>query len=51
MAGLPGAGKTEFVDSLIEELNLKVVQIDMDEIDELTGGQYDRGELESEIPA
>ena len=32
MAGLPGAGKTEFTQSLIKELGLKVVCIDMDEI-------------------
>lgn len=32
MAGLPGAGKTEFTINLIEELSLKVVRLDMDEI-------------------
>lgn len=32
MAGLPGAGKTEFTVNLIDELDLKVVRIDMDEI-------------------
>lgn len=32
MAGLPGSGKTEFTVNLINELNLKVVRIDMDEI-------------------
>lgn len=32
MAGLPGAGKTEFTINLIRELQLKVVRIDMDEI-------------------
>ena len=32
MAGLPGAGKTEFTVNLIRELDLKVVRIDMDEI-------------------
>lgn len=34
MAGLPGAGKTEFTKNLIKENNLKVVRIDMDEIAE-----------------
>lgn len=32
MAGLPGAGKTEFTLNIIQELGLKVVRIDMDEI-------------------
>ena len=32
MAGLPGAGKTEFTVNLIKEIELKVVRIDMDEI-------------------
>lgn len=32
MAGLPGAGKTEFTTNLINDLSLKVVRIDMDEI-------------------
>jgi predicted ABC-type ATPase len=32
MAGLPGAGKTEFTINLIQDLSLKVVRIDMDEI-------------------
>ncbi len=32
MAGLPGAGKTEFTENLVKDLNLKVVRIDMDEI-------------------
>jgi len=32
MAGLPGAGKTEFTINLIKDLALKVVRIDMDEI-------------------
>lgn len=32
MAGLPGAGKTEFTKNLIGELSLKTVRIDMDEI-------------------
>ncbi len=32
MAGLPGAGKTEFTKTIIKELNIKVVRIDMDEI-------------------
>lgn len=32
MAGLPGAGKTEFTKNLIIDLSLKVVRIDMDEI-------------------
>ena len=32
MAGLPGAGKTEFTVNLIKEISLKVVRIDMDEI-------------------
>ena len=32
MAGLPGAGKTEFTESLISDLKLKAVRIDMDEI-------------------
>lgn len=32
MAGLPGAGKTEFTKNLINENKLKVVRIDMDEI-------------------
>lgn len=32
MAGLPGAGKTEFTQKIITESNIKVVRIDMDEI-------------------
>jgi predicted ABC-type ATPase len=32
MAGLPGAGKTEYTKTLIAESNIKVVRIDMDEI-------------------
>lgn len=32
MAGLPGAGKTEFTVNLVKDLGLKVVRIDMDEI-------------------
>ena len=32
MAGLPGAGKTEFTKNLIQMLGLNVVRIDMDEI-------------------
>lgn len=32
MAGLPGAGKTEFTENLIESLGPKVVRIDMDQI-------------------
>ena len=32
MAGLPGAGKTEFTVSLKDASRLKVVRIDMDEI-------------------
>lgn len=32
MAGLPGAGKTEFTKNLVNDLGLKVVRIDMDEI-------------------
>lgn len=32
MAGLPGAGKTEFTEGLIADLNLRVVRIDTDEI-------------------
>lgn len=32
MAGLPGAGKTEFTKNLVSELELKTVRIDMDEI-------------------
>lgn len=32
MAGLPGAGKTEFTINLIRDLQLQVVRIDMDEI-------------------
>lgn len=32
MAGLPGAGKTEFTTNLIADLKLNVVRIDMDEI-------------------
>jgi len=32
MAGLPGAGKTEFTKNLIDDLKLRAVRIDMDEI-------------------
>lgn len=32
MAGLPGAGKTEFTKNLIKNSDLKVVRLDMDEI-------------------
>lgn len=32
MAGLPGAGKTEFTKNIINDLRLRVVRIDMDEI-------------------
>ena len=34
MAGLPGAGKTEFTKTIIAESQIKVVRIDMDEIAE-----------------
>ena len=32
MAGLPGAGKTEFSKALIDLLDSKVIRLDMDEI-------------------
>ena len=32
MAGLPGSGKTEFTKSLIKNLNVKILRLDMDEI-------------------
>lgn len=32
MAGLPGAGKTEFTENLVDSLGLPVVRIDMDQI-------------------
>lgn len=32
MAGLPGAGKTEFAKNLIKNLGVKVIRLDMDEI-------------------
>lgn len=32
MAGLPGAGKTEFTKSLIRQVGVKVIRLDMDEI-------------------
>ncbi len=38
MAGLPGAGKTEFSKSIISELDINVVRIDMDEIATMIGG-------------
>lgn len=43
MAGLPGAGKTEFTENLISDLGLKVVRIDMDEIATHIDG-YDPGQ-------
>lgn len=38
MAGLPGAGKTEFSKSIISELDINVVRIDMDEIATMIDG-------------
>lgn len=34
MAGLPGAGKTEFTKNLIANLGIKIIRLDMDEIAE-----------------